>query len=89
VKSIFTVFKGKAPKSTRGSLEGVSPGNAMMPDKEPNAVENFLAKSTRCVKDATSAATSSPVAPESKSLGMEMVLLTDLKCDALTGRINW
>jgi hypothetical protein len=33
------------------------------PDREANAAENFLEKSTRCVKDATSAVTSSPVAP--------------------------
>jgi hypothetical protein len=52
VKSIFTVLKGKAPKSTRGSLGGVGPGNAMTPDKEPSAAENFSVKSTRCIKDA-------------------------------------
>jgi hypothetical protein len=37
-------------------------GNAMTPDKEPSAAENFSAKSTWCVKDNTSALTSSPVA---------------------------
>jgi hypothetical protein len=63
VKSIFTVFKGKAPKSTRGSLGGVGLGNAMTPDKEPSVAKNFSVKSTRRVKDATSAAISSPVAP--------------------------
>jgi hypothetical protein len=63
MNSIFTVFKGNTPKSTRGSLGGVGPGNAMAPDKEPSAVDNFLTKSTHHVKDATSAATSSPVAP--------------------------
>jgi hypothetical protein len=62
VKSIFTVFKGKAPKSTGGSLGGVGLGNAMTPDKEPSAAENFSAKSTRCVNNATSATTNSPVA---------------------------
>jgi hypothetical protein len=61
VKSIFTMFKGMAPKSTGGSLGGVGPRNAMTPDKEPSAAENFSAKSTRHIKDATSAATSSPV----------------------------
>jgi hypothetical protein len=35
--------------------------DAMTPDKEPSATKNFLAKSTRHVKDATSTATSSPV----------------------------
>jgi hypothetical protein len=37
--------------------------DAMTPDKEPSAAENFSAKSTRRIKDATSAVTSSPVAP--------------------------
>jgi hypothetical protein len=36
--------------------------NAMTPDKEPNAAENFSVKSTWRIKDATSTATSSPVA---------------------------
>jgi hypothetical protein len=63
VKSIFTVSKEKAPKSTGGSLGGVDQRKAMTPDKEPSAAENFSAKSTQRVKDATSAATSSPVAP--------------------------
>jgi hypothetical protein len=49
MKSIFTVFKGKAPKSTGGSLGGVGLGNAMTPNKEPSAAENFSAKSTRRV----------------------------------------
>jgi hypothetical protein len=35
--------------------------DAMTPDMEPSAAENFLAKSTRHVKDATSATTSSPI----------------------------
>jgi hypothetical protein len=55
------VFKGKAPKSTGGSLGGVGPGNATTLDKEPSVAENFSAKFTQRVKDATSAATSSPV----------------------------
>jgi hypothetical protein len=62
MKSIFTVFNGKAQKSTRGSLGGVGPGNPMTPNKEPSAAENFSVKSTRRVKDATSAVTSSVVA---------------------------
>jgi hypothetical protein len=66
VKSVFTVFKGKAPKSTGGSLRGVGLRNVMTLNKEPNAAENFSVKSTLCVKDATSAATSSPVAPTTK-----------------------
>jgi hypothetical protein len=63
VKSIFTMFKGKAPKSTGGYLGGVGLGNAMTLDKEPSAAENFSAKSTGHDKVATSATTSSPVAP--------------------------
>jgi hypothetical protein len=63
VKSIFTVFKGKSPKSTGGSLGGVGLGSAMTTDKEPSAAKNFSVKSTQCIKDATSAAISSPVAP--------------------------
>jgi hypothetical protein len=62
MKSIFTVLKRKAPKSTGGSLGGVVLGYAMTPNKEPSAAENFSAKSTQRVKDATSATTSSPVA---------------------------
>jgi hypothetical protein len=37
--------------------------DAMTPDKEPSAGENFSAKSTQHAKNATSAATSSPVTP--------------------------
>jgi hypothetical protein len=37
--------------------------DAMTPDNEPSATENFSKKSTRRVKDATLAATSSPAAP--------------------------
>jgi hypothetical protein len=37
--------------------------DAMTPDKELSAAENFSVKSTRCIKDATLAVTSSPVAP--------------------------
>jgi hypothetical protein len=37
--------------------------DAMTSDKEPSAAKNFSVKSTRRVKDATSAMTSSPVAP--------------------------
>jgi hypothetical protein len=56
VRSIFTVFKEKTLKSTEGSLGGVGR------DKEPNAAEIFSTKSSRRVKNATPAATSSPVA---------------------------
>jgi hypothetical protein len=47
----------------------------MTPNKEPSAAENFSAKSTQRVK-------------KPKSSGTETVLLTDLKCDDLTRKIN-
>ncbi len=57
VRSIFTVFKEKAPKSTEGSLGGVGK------DKKPSAAKDFSMKFSRRVKNATPAVTSSPVAP--------------------------
>jgi hypothetical protein len=63
MKSIFTVFKERALKSTGGYMRRVGLGNAMTLDKEPSTAENFSVKSTRHVKDATSAVTSSPFAP--------------------------
>jgi hypothetical protein len=56
VRSIFTVFKDKALKSTEGSLGGVGT------DKKPSAAENFCTKFSRCVKNATPAAIISLVA---------------------------
>jgi hypothetical protein len=41
VKSIFTVFKGKTPKSTGGSLRGVGLENAMTPNKKPSSAKKF------------------------------------------------
>jgi hypothetical protein len=57
VRSIFTVFKEKAPKPTKGSLGGVGK------DKKPSAAENSSMKFSQCVKNAMPAVTSSPVAP--------------------------
>jgi hypothetical protein len=57
VRSIFTVFKEKALKSTKGYLGGAGR------DKKPSIAENFSVKFSQCVKNATPAATSSPVAP--------------------------
>jgi hypothetical protein len=37
--------------------------NVMTPDKKPSTVENSSTKFSRCIKNATSAVTSSPVAP--------------------------
>jgi hypothetical protein len=62
--------------------------DAMTPDKKPSAVENFLMKSTCYVKNAMLAMTSSPVGPAPKSSSIETVMLANLKCDALTKRIN-
>jgi hypothetical protein len=56
VRSIFTMFKGKAPKPTEGSLGGVGK------DKKPSGVKNFSTKFSRCIKNVTSTAISSPVA---------------------------
>jgi hypothetical protein len=57
VRSIFTVCKEKAPKSTEGSLGGVGK------DKKPNAAEDFSTKFSRHVKNTTPTAISSPVTP--------------------------
>jgi hypothetical protein len=89
MKSIFIVFKGKAHKSTGESLGGVGPGNGMTPDKEPSATENFSAKSTRCGKDATSAATNSSVTLVTKIFRYGDGLAHRSKMWHSTGRINW
>jgi hypothetical protein len=57
MRSIFTVFKEKAPESNEGFLGGVNK------DKRPSAAENSLPKFSRRIKNATSAAISSPVMP--------------------------
>jgi hypothetical protein len=57
VRSIFTVIREKALKSTEGFLGGVGK------DKKPSATENFSMKFSRRVKNAMPDATSSPVAP--------------------------
>jgi hypothetical protein len=54
VRSIFTVFKEKTPKSIEGSL-GV--GN----DKKPSTDENFSMTFSQCDKNAMPAVTSSPI----------------------------
>jgi hypothetical protein len=59
VRSIFTMFKEKALKSTEGSLGGVGK------DKKPNAAENFSMKFSQRVKNARPAVTCSPVTPVS------------------------
>jgi hypothetical protein len=55
VRSIFTVFKENALKSTEGSMEGVDR------DKKASAAKNFSMKSSRRVKNATPTVKSYPV----------------------------
>jgi hypothetical protein len=57
MRSIFTVFKEKTPKSTEGSLGGVGK------DKKPSTADNFSTKFYQRVKNATPTTTSSLVAP--------------------------
>jgi hypothetical protein len=57
VRSIFTVFKEKAPKPTEWSLGWFGK------DRKPSAAENFSLKFSQCVKNATSTTTCSPAAP--------------------------
>jgi hypothetical protein len=57
-------FKPKGTEQCNQVMVTIRPKwNAMTPDKKPNAVENFSLKFSRRVKNATSATTSSPVAP--------------------------
>jgi hypothetical protein len=55
--------QGKGPEIYWRILEGVDPGNAMTPNKEPSAAENFSVKSTQCIKNVTPTMTSSLVTP--------------------------
>jgi hypothetical protein len=55
VRSIFTVFKEKAPIPAEGSLGGVGK------DKKPSAADNFSPKFSQRVKNAMSAMISSPI----------------------------
>jgi hypothetical protein len=80
VRSIFNGFMEKAPKPTEGSLGGVGK------DRKLSAAEKFLPKLSQRVKNALRHVLQSLRQP--KSSGMEMVLLRDLKCDALAERIN-
>jgi hypothetical protein len=57
MRSIFTVFKVKAPKPTKGSLRGVGK------HEKPSADEIFSPKFSRRIKNAMFATTSSPVTP--------------------------
>jgi hypothetical protein len=56
VRSMFTVFKENALKSTEGSLGGVGK------HKKPSTTENFSMKFSRRGKNTTPATTSYPVA---------------------------
>jgi hypothetical protein len=57
VRSIFTVFKEKAPKPTEGSM------GVVKKDKKPSVAEKFSPKFPQRVKNAMSDVTSSLVAP--------------------------
>jgi hypothetical protein len=57
-------FKSKGTEQFNQVIVTIRPErNAMTPDKKPSAAENFSQKSSQCVKNATSATTSSPIAP--------------------------
>jgi hypothetical protein len=57
-------FKPKGTEQCNQVMVTIKPEqNAMTPDKKPSAVDNSSTKFSRPVKNATSAATSSPVAP--------------------------
>jgi hypothetical protein len=57
-------FKPRGTKQCNQVMVTTRPEhNAMTPDKKPSAVENFFMKFSQRVKNATSAATSSPIAP--------------------------
>jgi hypothetical protein len=58
VEVIPEYMRSHAPPRNKGPKK-----DAMTPDKEPSAAENFSPKSTQRIKDATSAVTSSPVTP--------------------------
>jgi hypothetical protein len=61
-EEIFT-FKPKGTKQCNQVIVTIRPErNAMPPDKKPSAVENSSTKFSRCVKNAISTTTSSPVA---------------------------
>jgi hypothetical protein len=60
----------------------------MTPDKKPSVVENFLLKFLDVSRMSRLLQKVLQSHRQLKYSGMEMVLLTDLKCDALTGRIN-
>jgi hypothetical protein len=88
MEEIFT-FKPKGTKQCNQVMVMIRPERkAMTPDTKPSAADIFLPKFSRHVKSAMFAVTSSRVVPAPKSLVMKMVLLIDLKCDALAGRIN-
>jgi hypothetical protein len=55
-------FKPKGTEQCNQVMIMIRPErNAMTPDKKPSATENFSPKFSRCIKNATSAMTSSPV----------------------------
>jgi hypothetical protein len=83
-------FKPKGTEQCNQVMVTIRPEwNAMTPDKKPNTAENY----SRNFLDASRMPRLLQQVLQSrwrpKSLGMEIDLLTDLKCDTLIGRINW
>jgi hypothetical protein len=62
-KEDASTFKPKGTKNCNQVMVTIRPErNATTPDKKPSEVENFLTKFSRCVKNATSVVTRSPIA---------------------------
>jgi hypothetical protein len=87
-KEETTTFKPKGTKKCNQVMVTIRPErNAITPDKKPSAAENFFYEiSSTCQEchpghDKISIRTGKLIFK-----GMETVLLTDYKCEALTGR---
>jgi hypothetical protein len=62
-KEETSTFKSKGTKKCNQVMVTITPErNAMTPDEKPSIAENFSMKFSRCVKNATPAATRSPIA---------------------------
>jgi hypothetical protein len=63
-KEETSTFKSKGTEKCNQVMVTIRPErNAMTLDKKPSTTENFSTKFSRCVNNATSVATRSPVAP--------------------------
>jgi SUMO ligase MMS21 Smc5/6 complex component len=62
-KEETSTFKSKGTKKCNQVMVTITPErNAMTPDEKPSIAENFSMKFSRCAKNATPAATRSPIA---------------------------